>query len=110
VDHDSNCTRTIKENLTYCKLEGEIVKQTAESFLETHECSTYDLILLDPPYVKEKIDLSNTHLTKLLQEKALPETIIIWEHAFLNTWSIPPFNILKQSKYGDTIVTTFLKD
>lgn len=103
VDIDRNCTAAIKENLTYCKLSGNIMTLSAESFLQGNDCSGFQIVFFDPPYLKERVDLAKTPTSDLFAARLAPGTRLIWEHDNLNTWSEhPTLRLLKHNHYGDT--------
>lgn len=105
VEQEPFYTKIIKKNLERCHLIGNVVTQSVEKFLENKDISSFSIIFLDPPYLKEKIDLAQYPMTKLLAEKTASSTFLVWEHAMMNEWkSHPDFETLKQSRHGSTSV------
>lgn len=109
VEKEKAYAKIIKSNLAYCRFEGNVVAQSVESFLKKEDILKFNHIFLDPPYLKKSADLSKSELAELLAEKTSSSTRIVWEHATCNQWAEhPAFDVLKQSRYGDTSVL-FLK-
>ena len=54
VDESAEAIKIIKSNLEHCKLQGEVVRSEAVSFLK--RCGKYDLIFLDPAYAGDLME------------------------------------------------------
>lgn len=108
VEADKSYVMTIRENLTYCHLTGDVFAQKAETFLRggARDC---DLVLLDPPYDFISGDLAKSSLADALV-LALPVGCwVVWEVSVKSTWSARPgLECTRQADYGDTRVL-FLK-
>jgi 16S rRNA (guanine966-N2)-methyltransferase len=103
VEKDRSCAEAIRKNLQHCHLEGEIAVRAAEAYLEAYEGAPFDLVFLDPPYLKQKRDLASLPWTGLLRKTCHPETLIVWEHDALNSWGgHPGFTVVKARRYGSS--------
>ena len=105
VDKSEKAVLTIKKNIEKLQYEDRtrIFRQSTENFIKNIG-SRYDLILLDPPYGKDMINKT----VKLIfaSDILYDDGQIVIEHQRkeqLNT----DFSdrILKQKKYGDTLIT-----
>jgi len=105
VESKAPYCKTIEENLAYCKLAGSVVKQDAGAFVQSCK-NTYDIILADPPYAKEKFDLTSHEVIRAITPLLAPDGILVWEHDSRNSWDSPfALTIQKTVKYGETAVT-----
>jgi len=105
VDAYQETCRTIRENLEYCRLSGAVVPQKAVPFLR--ECKeTFDLIFADPPYIKEKYDLSTDPAVLELPPHLNAASTVVWEHDSRNYWGEEGVLKLRKSvRYGETTVS-----
>jgi len=108
VDESHDCARTIGKNLEHCSLAGRVVALPVEKFLlQPPQSPLFDLVLADPPYVKGEFDLHKQKWLTLLVPHTAPDALLVFEHHFKNAWKEhPDWQLLKQSKYGETTVTT----
>jgi 16S rRNA (guanine966-N2)-methyltransferase len=105
VERDRACVQAIEANLNHCHLEdgGRVLNQEAEAWLGTFSGEPFDLVFLDPPYLKQKLDLATLPWTGLLRKVCQPGALIIWEHDALNTWSgHPELELRKPKRYGNS--------
>ena len=103
VDESAEAIKIIKSNLEHCKLQGEVVRSEAVSFLK--RCGKYDLIFLDPPYAS---DLMEKALESIIKFDILAEGgIIICETNAEKTISplTEPYFVNKDYKYGKVRLT-----
>jgi len=106
VEKDRVSTSTIQENLTYCKLQGQIINRSVETFLEQINSQLYDIILADPPYTKGVHNLSNDPVVVSLRQWIAPEGLLVWEHDSRNRWeNNPHWELAKTSAYGESSVS-----
>lgn len=109
VESERSYTETIRKNLEHCKLTGRVIHQKAETFLTTLHNADFNLVFLDPPYLKEVADIALHPLADALAACLPSSAIVVWEHDARNTWTPHvAFQTLKQTRYGDTSVL-FLK-
>jgi 16S rRNA (guanine966-N2)-methyltransferase len=106
VESDPRAIPVLRANLDHCRLAGTVIKQDAASFLASCTEESFDLILLDPPYVKEKLCLDESPLLAPLARATASDGLIVWEHEARNTWQNPPhLEVIKSSRYGETALT-----
>jgi 16S rRNA (guanine(966)-N(2))-methyltransferase RsmD len=104
----------IKENLKACGLEPKarlISAKVAEALrLLAEEGQAFDLIFLDPPYLKsfEAVTLADIERYHLLK----PEGVIIVESSKKDCMpqSVGDLSLLRTEKYGDTLLSFFVKN
>lgn len=106
VEQNKNCTAIIKENLTYCKLEGNVIAESVETFLARQkEPLACDICFLDPPYSKKPEQLNETVLYTSLAQVIPSQALVIWEHASHDYFKESiDFKLLKHNRYGETSV------
>ncbi|MDR1146478.1 MAG: 16S rRNA (guanine(966)-N(2))-methyltransferase RsmD [Verrucomicrobiales bacterium] len=97
---------TISENLAYCKLTGNVVRQDAAAFVQA--CATqFDLIFADPPYAKERRDLAGDEVVRAIAPLLAADGVLVWEHDRRNEWRslAAGLTLLKTATYGETAVS-----
>ncbi|MDR0533189.1 MAG: 16S rRNA (guanine(966)-N(2))-methyltransferase RsmD [Verrucomicrobiales bacterium] len=109
VESKAHYCKTIEENLAYCKLAGSVVKQDVGSFVPACK-NSYDIILADPPYAKEKCDLANHEIICIIAPLLAADGILVWEHDSRNQWTsaLENLTVQKTVKYGETSVSYLL--
>jgi 16S rRNA (guanine966-N2)-methyltransferase len=106
VEKDRNHANVIQENLAYCKLQGQIVNRSVETYLEQRDPALFDLILSDPPYTKGIHNLSNDPVIVSLSRHIKPEGLLVWEHDHRNRWeNNPHWSLVKTVCYGESAVS-----
>lgn len=107
VEKEKTYAGGIHANLDYTRLEGgSVIPRPALAFCETAPSSAFDIILLDPPYVKEKASLAADPLIPHLARMLRPGGTIVWEHDSRNTWENLAGLVLQRSvRYGETTVS-----
>ncbi|WP_243290249.1 16S rRNA (guanine(966)-N(2))-methyltransferase RsmD [Bacillus sp. FJAT-47783] len=111
IDRDRKAIQTIHMNLKSCRLEdrAEVFKAEAERALKAlvKRSLTFDLIMLDPPYKKQKLESLITFIdeNKLLNEHG----VIICEHS--DDVELPEeigsCEVVKKETYGHTVITIY---
>ena len=111
VDMNKDCCQTIRENLAHCRLSADVVCQDAVLYLAHCDDLQFDLVLADPPYVKEKQNLAEDATLRQSLAKLKVGGILVWEHFSHNSWigAAPAGFLLKTSRYGETSVTYFTR-
>ena len=109
IDNDKDCIAVLQANIKTLSLQNQtrIIRWDLIKNLDCLESvsPTYDLVFIDPPYLKNMIEptLQNLHLSRSLVSGAR----IIVEHSLREpvlTQQLP-FEIADQRKYGKTLVT-----
>lgn len=108
VDESRDCAQTISENLQHCSLQGKVAMLPVEKFLaQASGAPFFDLVLADPPYVKGDLALHKQAWLGLLAPHVAQGGLLVLEHHFKNSWQEhPDWTLIKQSKYGETTVTS----
>jgi 16S rRNA (guanine966-N2)-methyltransferase len=98
--------KTIEENLAYCKLAGKVIKQDVTAFIQACK-ESYDVILADPPYAKERCDLARHEAIRIIAPLLAPGGILVWEHDSRNEWAaaLERLTVRKTVRYGETSVS-----
>jgi 16S rRNA (guanine966-N2)-methyltransferase len=110
VETDRAACEVIEENLAATKLEGEVVKNDAERFLDRAPTKPYDLVFLDPPYERGLRFVAN-----ILQKLAVggwvaPGGTVVAE-APAGELELPPtLRPTRTRKFGQTQVTIAVND
>ncbi len=108
VESNAAVCATLKENLEYCRLEGNIVCRDVPAYLAEGSGPTFDIILADPPYLKGKHEAVSSGMIRLLAGKLNPGGLLVWEHDSRNSWPAQTaLKLLKTTRYGETAVTCF---
>ena len=111
VDREYKAVATVKDNLRTCRLEeqAEVYKNDSERALKAliKREMTFDLILLDPPYKKQKlVDVLNTVTANNL---LAAEGVILCEHG--SDVELPgevgPLERWRHEKYGMIAITIY---
>jgi len=106
VESDPRTVPVLKANLEHCHLTGSVVKQDAAAYLQAAPGAAFDLILLDPPYSKEKCSLDGARILPDLARVLAPEGLVAWEHDARNTWQSPSaLSVIKTTRYGESALT-----
>ncbi|MEM9446623.1 MAG: 16S rRNA (guanine(966)-N(2))-methyltransferase RsmD [Verrucomicrobiota bacterium] len=110
VDKHRSALNAIKQNLEHCHLQeaAEVVGSDALRFCASEATSgeQYDLVFLDPPYAREKIQLETFPITKYLPQILTSNGIIIWEHNTPNKCQdYSALECTKTTTYGSTTIT-----
>ena len=72
VDASKDAVKIVRENLTRCGFEAQVVQGDSLQFLE--RCGKFDLIFLDPPYATDLVDKA---LEKIIKFDILSDSGII---------------------------------
>lgn len=112
IDDNQSAVQIIKKNLELCGFEKEstrIFKAKVEPALKRlgKKGETFDIIFVDPPYLK---DLVNPTLKILAKSNLLnPDSVIVVEHHPKEQIVPPPgLKLADERKYGQTLIS-FLK-
>jgi 16S rRNA (guanine966-N2)-methyltransferase len=106
VEKDRNHASVIQENLTYCKLQGQVINRSVETYLEQRTPSPFDLIVADPPYTKGIHNLSNDPVIVSLARFIKADGLLVWEHDSRNRWEENShWKLLKTATYGESAVS-----
>lgn len=106
TEKNKNAFRLLKENLSQFDCEYELFLTDALIALDKYQENSFDMIFADPPY---KMGLYEPVLKKIRENKLLKEKgKIILEHKadddFREIIEKYGFEIIKQKKYGDTVI------
>lgn len=111
VDKSRECVDIINQNLVHTKLEGKatVILSDAMNFLQGRgrEKSFYDVIFLDPPYLKNHIESILESIAK--NEVLNKEGIVVVESDIKDNLpeNILELSLYRSQKYGDTIVSFY---
>ncbi len=113
VDKSMECCSIIKENLVHTKLvdKAEVYSTDFNTGIKRlhRDARKFDLIIIDPPYNKNLIQETLKTLTKndIIEDGG----IVVTEHSILDSLqgSIGRLETIDSRKYGDTMVTVFIK-
>lgn len=111
VDTDSRCIRTIKENLKSLNIlhKMNVIKSDAIRAMGRLASSeeSFDLVFLDPPYYKGLTE--KTLITINKYDIIRPSGIIVAEHSKKDEVpeSVGRFRLVRQSTYGDTVISFY---
>lgn len=110
VDQSPHCAHTIRENLQHTKLleKAGIFREDCLSFLKRRELPPFDLVCIDPPYLKGLLDpiLERIPECPLFYER----TIFIIERQKKDDLKLkdrPCLELLDERLFGDTVLTFF---
>ncbi len=109
VDHNPKALSVLKRNLQSCNLGDRttIIKWDIKKNLNCLKPfnSTFDLVFMDPPYNKNLIQPTLTHLFQ--GKSLLDRACIVVEHALLEPIldDMAGFSLVKRRKYGKIIVS-----
>jgi len=108
VDKNRVCVNTIRKNLETldCLDRAEIYQMTVESFIKGID-TKYDFIFLDPPY---RLDCSDI-IREILDKEILANSgIIIWETSVRSNINKESLNIVREKRYGESLVLYIERD
>lgn len=106
VDSNFKSVSLTKENLKNLGLNLRVFKSDALVFLEKCQ-EKFDLIIVDPPY---KSGLYDDVLNKIFEKDLLTEDgIVVCEHSKEEKITSENFKISDEKKYGETVLTYFVK-
>lgn len=110
VESNRHCVEVIRDNLTLCKLSGDVRPAPVERFLAAATSDTYSVIFADPPYDKFVGPLDNHPLPGLVASWLAPGGVFVWEHYAGQQFKAEPvdWEITRDRHYGETGLT-FLK-
>ena len=109
VDVEDDSISVLQENIKRFSLEG-LTKILRWDLTRNLNClgslrSAFNLVFMDPPYNKNKIEptLFNLHSSQSMEMGAR----IVVEHSYLEPilWSQSPFEMYDQRRYGKTLVS-----
>jgi len=111
VENDPRAIKVIRENLQLTGLDdyAEILSQSVESAIKSLSVKdmTFDIIFMDPPYLKGLIEPC---LTEINKGKVLASGgLIIAESSKLDVLpeSVGSFRLFRKEKYGDTVLSFY---
>lgn len=108
VDNAKSSVEIVKENLKETDLfqSSRVVNMNAEDFVKTTK-DKFDVVFMDPPYLKELIQKVLPELVEKMNEGG----VILCEHDFKDALpeEIGNFRIKKTYKYGRVSVTAYRK-
>lgn len=111
TDKQESACKLIKENLKRTKFDscGQVICTDYLSFLKNCK-EKFNIILLDPPYIEEFLEISLKFITEIdiLQTNG----IIVTERPLEKelSWDIPGYSRSRDYKYGKTLVTIYRKE
>lgn len=108
VDASRECTKTIRENLEITRLSdrGQVFTSDCLKFLKTANLEPFDIVFIDPPYLKDLIDpiLQYIPLCPMFNEA----TLFIIERQKkdnLDLEKAEQIRIVDERVFGDTVIT-----
>jgi 16S rRNA (guanine966-N2)-methyltransferase len=104
VEKNRQTARIIEENILLCGFEkkARVYRDDVFNFL-IHNHNKYELIFMDPPYAKSYVSKT---IKLIIENKILLKAgIMVIEHNNIEEIKIPEFRIIKEKKYGDTIIS-----
>ncbi len=108
VDNSRDSINCIKNNLikTGLKTNSSVVMTDSVTFIRTSK-ETYDIALLDPPYLKGLIQAALPFVAERMSEGG----VIVCEHPKEETMpeSAGQFSLFREYKYGKTALTVYRK-
>ncbi|MFQ3670557.1 MAG: 16S rRNA (guanine(966)-N(2))-methyltransferase RsmD [Verrucomicrobiia bacterium] len=106
VEQDAEAVRTIKENLTHCRLVGRVEQREAGEFLRGWQGEGFDLVLADPPYEKEQGWLEGAAWFGELGRAMVSGGYLAWEHHRKGrVGPVEGWEVVREGRYGETAVT-----
>jgi len=105
VDNDNFSVGSIKKNLKFLNLKGEVIRSDVVSFLKRNKKKlNYDVVFFDPPYKYEMVE----EALILVGQSVIPSksVILVYERSYKK--ELPrlnlDFELSKRKKYGQTEV------
>lgn len=113
VENNRQCAKIIRDNLALTGLTdyGLVISRPANLALAelVKRGEIFALIFLDPPYFSAALPAAVRQLSSL--PLLSPGGLIVVEHHRLDTgWHYPAWTVLKEKKYGDTMLTFLAKN
>ena len=107
VEKDAEAAQCIRDNLTHCHLQGDVLQADVLAFLEKPpRAEPFTLIFADPPYVKSRGSLDDNPLLSLLVSFIAQDGLFIWEHyAGQEARNLPFWEVIRHKNYGETGLT-----
>ncbi|MBP5169584.1 MAG: RsmD family RNA methyltransferase, partial [Oscillospiraceae bacterium] len=108
VDDSATSRKNVRENLQLCSMEAKVVRSDALAYLK--QCSTFDLIFVDPPYASglyEKV-LETINLFDILSEGGI--IIVEADRDCALPEMAPPYHRLREYRYGKVKICTYTKE
>jgi 16S rRNA (guanine(966)-N(2))-methyltransferase RsmD len=110
VDAARECSNTIKENLELTRLadRGKVFTMDCLKFLQQHDQPHFDLVFIDPPYLKGLLEPLLNYLPDCRMFS--PDTLFIIERQKkdpLGFEDMPCYRLLDERFFGDTVITFF---
>jgi 16S rRNA (guanine966-N2)-methyltransferase len=102
VESDREACRTINANLDKLRLDARVLCQDAVRFA-SNERSTYDLVLIDPPYDEPVHDRIAPHLARLVG----PDGLLVYETAAAFEPELAGLDVRTSRRYGSARLTLF---
>ncbi|MBT9172963.1 MAG: Ribosomal RNA small subunit methyltransferase D [Syntrophomonadaceae bacterium] len=112
VEKNKQCVKIIKDNLELTGFSGKglIIPKTAAVALDeiAKKGEIFELIFLDPPYFSPALAATLSKLSAL--RTLVPDGVVIVEHHRLDiAWHDPAWTIVKEKKYGDTMLAFLVR-
>jgi 16S rRNA (guanine966-N2)-methyltransferase len=108
VEQQRECVDCIKENLRFCKLNGDVILQDAFTYLKTAAPVASDLIFADPPYEKRIETVERPALLDALIPWIKPGGWLVLEHFSGQSLGSPDgWRMDRSRRYGETAVSYF---
>jgi 16S rRNA (guanine(966)-N(2))-methyltransferase RsmD len=105
VESNRSAVKTLRENLTWCKLDGMIEPIDVTRYLQTTP-RTFDLVLADPPYSPGQKNLEAEPWFQALAPRLAPNGLLVWEHHRLSHFkALTGWTPLRTTTHGDTTIT-----
>ena len=103
VDCEEKSLAVAKKNYEMCGFSAELVKSSANSYLESTD-RQFDIIFMDPPYNKGLVSpaLEIIKRRSILKQDGI---IVIERDGVEDKFSADGYSVLKERKYGRTVIT-----
>ncbi len=106
VEKEKEAVECIRENLTHCRLKGDVRQADVLAFLEKAPEKPFDLIFADPPYVKSNGALEDDPILKKVVPFLAEDGLFVWEHyAGREVQNAPDWEVIRHRNYGETGLT-----
>lgn len=100
IEKNEKIFSVLKKNVSNLMVQGKAVKGNVFSVLKNID-KRFDIIFLDPPYDEGYIKRTIQVIPKVLSD----EGMVIIESSKREKFELNGFKVLKEKKYGDTIIT-----